>query len=300
MTKCKFLTAITFLSISCSVKINTHEPIGNVDSDGDLILDKDELSMGMNPLVANIPEIQADFSKDYSIRISYKDSTQSSSRTMYLFNQPLEDSPPIDKIMSRSAIKVQSLKEIARISALHQSHSDRLQIDKLNLQYFDINEGVHLLHLNRLSKLSKNDIHNASVSHNIEVKLISNDYFSTITNIKIKFSYFDYKNSKYVELKTIIIEDILESGIPKIHHNQITDLSTELILNNYYNRGEFIISEIIDFDIPKLKTTYKKLISSVKRKSIPVIYSDPLRDTIYYVSLQGKKKETKRNSRQYF
>ena len=94
VTKCTFLTAITFLSISCSVKINKPEPIGNIDSDGDMFIDKLELDLGMNPLVANIPEIKADFAKYYTITISYKDSTQSSSKTMYLDNQPLRHSPP--------------------------------------------------------------------------------------------------------------------------------------------------------------------------------------------------------------
>ena len=128
-------------------------------------------------------------------------------------------------------------------------------------------------------------------SYFAEITLSPNEYFGSIKNLKIKFSYFDYKNSKYVDLDTIIIKDTFESGIPKIHRNQIRHLPTDLILNNYYKRGEFIISEIVDFEIPKLKTTYQKLLSNIIKKSIPVVYSDPQRDTVYYVALEGRKKK---------
>src|SRR5690606_17894333 len=85
----KFLLRILFISSSCSFRpngddkgeapkkeqetlsVNSVDP--HIDSDGDMILDIDEIKNGTDPVVADIPKVDVSFLQDYSIEVTFED-----------------------------------------------------------------------------------------------------------------------------------------------------------------------------------------------------------------------------------
>ncbi len=96
------------------------------------------------------------------------------------------------------------------------------------------------------------------------IRLHKKPGFKSIKNLKINFYYFDYETENYVLLKTETIERNFNAGEKEVFEVNIEEFSMAMITENYLKKGEFIISEISDFEIPELDTTYKELMASVQ------------------------------------
>jgi len=85
-----------------------------------------------------------------------------------------------------------------------------------------------------------------------------------------------------------LVERHFQAGVNETFEVTLENVPLNLISENYFKKGEFIISELGDYEIPEMDLTYKKLLTSVRAKSIPVIYNTPLESEISYVGMNGQ------------
>ena len=78
-----------------------------------------------------------------------------------------------------------------------------------------------------------------------------------------------------------------EAGIVETFEVTLENVPHELIADNYFQKGEFIISEVADYEIPELSTTYQTLGASIKEKCLPVIVTNPNGTETAYVGIDG-------------
>ena len=128
-----------------------------------------------------------------------------------------------------------------------------------------------------------------SISFENSVKLLENRGFSHIKNLKLNFRYFDYERGKYIIATSVILDHQINQGVREFFTVEIEDAAIPLIRDNYLMRGEFLILEVVDFEIPELGTTYKTLMGRVRNKSMPVVLNTPTESKVQYVGIKEDK-----------
>nr|MBP6980069.1 hypothetical protein [Candidatus Curtissbacteria bacterium] len=128
---------------------------------------------------------------------------------------------------------------------------------------------------------------NAKVNFTSTMKLERNNGFQTIVNPTFNFHYFNYETGEYELIAQKKIEKSIYEGVLEKFDITLEGLPQKLVEENFLHRGEFITAEIDDFEIPSMNTTYKKLMSSVLGKCIPITVISPVGTKVYYVTLNA-------------
>lgn len=299
-------TLVTLTLFSCSAKkaleeekqdslipLNPGEEVVDLktlDSDGDGISDQDELQAGTNRKVADLPELKVNFLQNYQIKLQY-------------LNQAAEVKEyTIDTKVGRGDANFKY--RVGDIFARHNAYKKAAAIGKYSthhwgsfteedltwVKYPDVDEKFYQKAINDLNDFVKEDLKVKELTVNLEnmVRLKENHLFHSIKNLELNFYYFDHQKDDYVLLKTAKIDRHFKAGVNESFSVQIENVPKGLLKDGYLISGEFIISEIKDFEIPDLKTTYKQLMASVREKTIPVVYNTPLDSRVYYVATGPK------------
>ncbi|MCF8060728.1 MAG: hypothetical protein K9K67_15605 [Bacteriovoracaceae bacterium] len=264
----------------------------NEDFDGDLIANKVEQDQGSSPLIANIPNIRMRFLQNYQIKIDYKNLADGSEKSFNINTNTHQDNPDFKYRVGEVFIRNESFSTAASVGKFSSHSWGELKEHDLSwVNYPEVDPRFYsekVLKYKPYFNQEDFEITNITISLENNIKLKANDGFSEIKNLSLNFYYYDYEKESFQLLTTKLVERNFQAGINETFEVTIENVPSKLVATNYFQKGEFIISELADYEIPSMKTTYKKLLASVRKKSIPVIYNTPLSSEINYVGTDGK------------
>ena len=264
----------------------------NGDYDGDLVTNKDEISLGRSPIVANIPNVRVRFLQNYKVIVEYKSLSDDSIGSFEINTNTHQDNPDFKYRVGEVFIRNESFNNAASVGKFS-SHSWG-NMDEHDLSWVSYPEADPRFYSKKILKYKPFfdpkhfEVTNISVTLENTIKLKQNDGFVDIKNLSLNFYYYDYEKESFELIETTLIERHFQAGVNETFSVTLNNVPIKLLSENYFKRGEFIISELGDYEIPSMKTTYKKLLASVRLKSIPVIYNTPLGSEITYVGMNGK------------
>ena len=275
------------------------------DSDGDKITDGEEITRGSNPFIADIPEIQVRFLQNYSISFQQTSTTENMSSTGEVRIETAfgRINPDFKYRVGEVMLRERSFQSAATI-AKFESHSwgEITRQDLTWVKYPEIDPAFYHAEAMRVRPYFEKDSVIEGLKVNLEntFKLLPNSRFKEIKNLTLAFRYYDYERETFELLHQTTIERVLQVGVAETINVEIENIPQNLIADNYLKKGEFIISEIVDFDIPELDTNYKTLMASVAAKTIPVLITTPLETRTAYVALPKKTARFQEIMRQIF
>lgn len=309
----KLLILITMMSIAaCSFKNDdknntsparderrigelSPDELKKMDSDGDFISDFDELEKGLNPLIANIPEIKLNFSKAYTVKIKVKDLASNEIIDLKIEQAVDENDPDFQFKTGR----IYDRDYIHQVSARNGKYSSYTvgEINKINLNKISYPEiSSNKLHSWRLKYLQyfntkKYEIIESEIliKNSLSFKKPSN--IAMIKNLKLGIKYWDFKEDQFKEIHEEVMTDHFETGAFNEFDLKITNPPVDFFKHSLFKKGKFLVAEVKDYEIPSLDVTFKTLSDSVLRKTTPVIHDSPLATDIYWVATSRRYKD---------
>lgn len=298
---------------SCSLKAPTDSPPGTsggvqkdlkdlyteaekvdptLDSDGDGLTDVEEISKGKNPFLANLPEFKVRFLQNYKIEGSYEDLSKAVTSQQILIDTKLASTDPDFKYRVGRIFARDNAYNVAASQGRFSSHNEGEihEHDYTWVKYPDIDPKFFHQKALELAPAFKETSSFPEFKITLEnsFQLLPNRGFDTISNLEVSYYYYNYERESYELLSTQKVERHFNAGVTETFETILLNVPEKLLEENYLKKGEFIISEVTDFEIPSLGTTYKKLLSSVKAKTIHVAINTPLESSVYYVSTGPK------------
>jgi hypothetical protein len=304
-----FLLLLVFLIGACSFKSpeqekkaaenRTYEEIkpedlSKMDSDGDRLNDLAEKERGLNPFVADIPELRVRFLQNYSIKGKWHVKTPDGvdhpdSAWEFVIDTRLGRNDPDFKYrVGELLVRNKAFEEAARVGRFS-SHSwgDIQESDLSRVNYPEVDSrftGISNLKSGQYFDNPGVVIDTISIELENSIKLEANSVYSSVKNLELNFYYFDYETESYELLATKLIERHFNRDVNETFSVVLGNVPVNLVADNYLKRGEFIISEVKDFEIPEIGAKYSELISSVKSKTIQMVINTPLESLSRFVS----------------
>ena len=297
----KFLLfCFIFSLVSCSYKkpddsdksISQYEQISNedlafMDTDGDRIDDLQEKERGLNPFVANIPELKVNFLQNYSIKGSWVNK-ESKKGNFTIDTRTGRNDPEFRYRVGEILVREKAFAEAARIGRFSgHSWGDVKEEDLSRVGFPEVDPKFTYANNLRVGAIFDNQnisFEKLDVEIENSVKLSFNSVYSSIRNLEINFYYYDYENESYELLGSKLIERHFAKDISESFNVSLENVPLNLIADNYLKRGEFIISEIKDYEIPELGIKYSELMNSVKSKTVQMVVNNPLETRSLFVA----------------
>ena len=254
-----------------TVSVNEVEQDG--DYDGDLVSNKEELKIGRNPYVADIPEIEFKFMKEFSL--------SSGSKILIDSNTDIVGSKfeyRVGDYLVKDIVQAETSR-FARFGGVVEGEFEEVDLSRIRYPKFS---KEFLLKQDLNSLVSNNGI---KLNFTNSISLKRNRGFQKISNPTFNFHYFDYETGMYELLDQKTIEKGIFEGVLEKFDIQVDSLPQNLLKDNFSKKGEFLTAEIEDFNVDDLNTTYKVLLTSVKERTIPFTVITPLETKTYYVAL---------------
>jgi hypothetical protein len=261
-------------SISNTLKLNPAD-----DSDGDLISNGDELKLGRNPLVADLPDLRFQFMRDFTLQGEFESKSIEINSLRDIRSNDYEYR--VGEITLWDIVR-KTTSKFARYEGVVEGEFKDIDLTRISYPHIS---PQFIAKVNIDHQLSA--FKSAKVKFTNTLKLKRNQGFQKIVNPTFNFRFKNYETSEYEQIGQQKVEGNIFEGVLEKFDVELTGLPERLISENFYQKGEFITAEIDDYEMPSLKTTYKKLMASVLDKSIPVTIITPLETKIYYVSLQS-------------
>ncbi|WP_127718275.1 hypothetical protein [Halobacteriovorax sp. HLS] len=292
------LLLITVNLVSCSVKSDGEETSQEVsrtdgisassDSDGDLMNDKEEVDLGRNPLIADLPDIRVRFLQNYKITVHYKDLASEEEGDFVIDTKVGANDPSFKYRVGNVFLRENSYKTAASIGKFaDHSWGDYREHDLSWVKYPDIDQKFFQENVMRYSKYfdaDKFEITNVQIELENSIKLKANTDYKEISNPEVSFRFYNYESENFEVIHSEKIERTIVSGVNETLTVKLENVNPKLVSENYFKKGEFIISEMTNYEIPKIESDYMTLITSVKSKTVPVVYNTPLETEVRYVS----------------
>lgn len=288
------ILASLLLVVSCSVKknndkssFNTQESLSveqqkKLDSDGDSLNDYEESILGFDPLIGNYPELEVRFLQNFNIEVLYEDNT-----TFNLDTAIGRNNPDFEYKMGQLFLRENVLDKAASYARFSEhSWGEIKQRDFSWVKYPELDKFYYHAKSYEFNQLADKPIKEVSLSLDNTLKLVENGFFREIKDLEVNFYYYDYKNENYTLLHTEIINKKFQEGVREDFSISIKNVPVALLKDNYFKKGEFIISEVKDFFIPKLNMKFSRLKASMEAKTTKLFYITPIKSKIYYVATE--------------
>ncbi|MFA6236258.1 MAG: thrombospondin type 3 repeat-containing protein [Bacteriovorax sp.] len=262
----------------------------NGDTDGDGIKDGDEVARGSNPFVADIPDLKVRFLQNYKIEVFYhdKDKDPVKDQKTFTVNTDIKDTNPDFKFRVGNVFARNHALKTAASFGRFSSHTSGnfvehdlswISYPELDPKFFH-NEALKYRDILN----DKNIIDNIKITLTNQVRLNESPFFKEVKNLRLNFYFLNHETENYDVLSSVNVDRHFQSGIYESFDVVIDHAPLSLLKESFLKRGEFIISEIEDYEIPTLTTNFKTLLASIKEKTIPVLYETPLEEKTYYVA----------------
>jgi hypothetical protein len=266
------------------------EPKVDIDSDGDGMKNGEEVSAGRNPLVAELPDLKMRFLQNYKIEVFYHPISGDpiNDQKTFVINTDVKDSNPDFKFRVGNVFARNHALKTAASFGRFSSHTQGV-FEEHDLSWVSYPEIDPKFFHNEAIKYrdvfnDKNVIDNIKITLTNQAKLNESPFFREIRNLKLNFYFLNHETENYEVLASSNVERHFQSSIYESFDVVIDHAPVGLLKESFFKRGEFIISEVEDYEIPSLASNYKTLLASVKAMSIPVLYETPLEEKIYYVA----------------
>jgi hypothetical protein len=254
------------------ITINELDPYS--DYDGDLVNNQEELNLGRNPYIADVPEINFKFMRQFTLK-SLEKTLIDSQRDIIAKKHDYRVGDYLIKEISQKATT-----RFARFGGVVEGEFE--EVDLTRIRYPKFSKNFLLEQNNR----SLGDINDLAVSFTNTISLKRNRGYQKISNPTFNFHIFNYESGKYDLIGQRTIEKEIFEGVLEKFEISLEEIPSSTVLSNLYDKGEFLTAEIENFEISDLKTTYKALLKSVKEKTVPVTVITPLETKTYYVTLR--------------
>lgn len=262
----------------------------NADSDGDGLKDGEEVTQGRNPFVADLPDLKVRFLQNYKIEVTYhdKDSDPLTGQKSFVIDTMVKDTNPDFKFRVGNVFaRNHALKTAASFGRFATHSSGTFEEHDLSwVSYPELDpKFFHAKAIEYRDVFNdRNVIDNIKITLSNQARLNESPIFKEIKNLKLNFYYLNHETENYEVLTSTQVDRHFQSGIYESFDVVIDQAPVSLLKESFFKRGEFIISEVEDYEIPTLSLNYKTLLSAVKAKSVPVLYETPLEEKIFYVS----------------
>ena len=277
------------LFYSCSIEKEALSVSQTFDSDGDMMSDQAELDYGRSPYLADIPDLEVHFLQNYSITVHYLEGDEQ--KEFKIDTKVARGQADFKYRVGDLLASHLVFKEASKIGKFNTHHFGEFSDTDLSwIKYPHIDERFYLAAMDKFHR--DWNIENITVTLENSIKLKGNGLYRSIKNLEVNFRYYGHEEENYVLLGTKRIARHFSSGVTETFEVVLENVPLNLVRDSYFWRGEFIISEIKDFEIPHLKTTYRQLLDKVREKTVPVLYNTPLASKIYYVALGKTGKKT--------
>jgi hypothetical protein len=293
ITSCGFISSDEEQDVSQAEKTNplTQGLAPSEDYDGDLVTNEQEQLQGRSPIIADIPSVRIRFLQNYKISFEYKSLSDGTIGNFEINTSTHQDNPDFKYRVGEVFIRNESFNAAASIGKFS-THSWG-NMNEHDLSWVSYPEADTRFYSEKVLKYKayfnkeKFEITNISIVLENNIKLKANTGLGEIKNLSLNFYYYDYEKESFELLETSLVKRNFQAGINETFEVTLDNVPEKLLSTNYFQKGEFIISELGDYEIPSMKTTYKKLLISVKEKSVPVIYNTPLNSEVSYVGVNG-------------
>ncbi len=268
-------------------------PLG--DFDGDSITNEKEKELGRNPFVAEVPELKVRFLHNYSIKFTaqFAEGFAAGRESMFEINTSVgRDDPDFKYRVGDIFARHNTYKVLANVGRFFGHHwGDINDHDFSWVKYPSIDPAFfHQMMIEARPYVRTPEFKIKDITIDLEntVKLKQNSYFKEIKNLEVSFYFYNYETENYELIKREIVERHFNAGVTETFKIKIEDAPVNLLRDNYLSKGEFVISEITNYEIPELETDYKTYIAKIKQKSIPVVVNTPMETSLFYVGVNGK------------
>ena len=282
-----------------SSRAKTYEEIqpkdlSKMDTDGDRLNDLQEKERGLNPLVSDIPALRVRFLQNYAIKVNWHIKDHPESAWDFTIDTRVGRNDPDFKYrVGEILVRNKAFAEASRVGQFSSHSSGEIQeSDLTRVTYPDVDNrfrGFNNLKTGQYFNNPNVVFDTVTVELENSVKLDSNSVYSTVKNLELNFYYFDYQTESYELLATKVIERHFNRDVNETFSVVLENVPLNLVADNYLKRGEFIISEVKDFEIPEIGVKYSELMSTVKTKTIQMVFNTPLETTTRFVSPLAKK-----------
>jgi len=303
------LLAMLLSSVACSFKspdenkksesISQYEEIkpedlSGMDTDGDKLNDLEEKERGLNPFVADIPELKIRFLQNYSIKVNWH--VRSPDGIAYpdskwdftIDTRVGRNDPDFKYRVGEVLVRNKAFSEAARIGKFSSHSWGRIQeSDLTRVIYPEIDtrfSGKNSLLTGKYFDNPSVVIDTVTVELENSVKLLPSSVYSSVKNLELNFYYFSHDTESYELLATKVIGRHFNRDVNETFSVALENVPVDLISQNYLKRGEFIISEVKDFEITETGVKYSELMKSVKNKSIQMVINTPLETKSLFVA----------------
>ncbi|MEA9358455.1 hypothetical protein SHI21_19620 [Bacteriovorax sp. PP10] len=259
----------------------------NGDSDGDGVIDQEELNVGRNPFLADLPDLKVRFLQNYKIEISYH-KIGSDKVVSFVVDTKVNDTDPdykfrVGKVFARS----HALRAAASFGRFSSHSSGKIEekdyswvsYPELDPKFFN-QKALEF----RTILDSGIEVDNIKITLSNQARLMESPLFKEIKDLKLNFYYLNHNTENYEILSSTLVERHFQGGVYETFDVVIENAPLSLLKDSFFKRGEFIISEVDDYVIPDKGTSYKTLLASVRAKSLPVLLETPLEEKLYYVA----------------
>jgi hypothetical protein len=267
----------------------------NADSDGDGVKDGEERASGRNPFVADLPELKVRFLQNYKIEVFYHHRLidpvkDPSSVKSFVIDTNVKDTNPDFKYRVGNVFARKNALRTASSFGSFSSHSAG-KFEEHDLSWVSYPEldpkFFHQKSLQHREVFSeRNVIVNIKITLTNQVRLSESALFKEIKNLKLNFYYLNHETENYEVLSSTVVNRHFQSSVYETFEVVIDQAPVNLLKDSFFKRGEFLISEVEDYEIPSLGVNYKALLAKVLAKSIPVLLETPLEEKIYYVATE--------------
>lgn len=270
-----------------SVSVSDLKVDPNGDSDGDGVKDSQEVTLGRNPFVAELPDLKVRFLQNYKIEVSYHNINSNEAKS-FVINTNVKDTNPDFKFRVGNVFARNHALKTAASFGRFSSHTQGVfeEHDLSWISYPEIDpkffHGEAIKYRDIFN--DQNVIDNIKITLSNQARLNESPFFKEIKKLKLNFYFLNHETENYEVLSSVNVDRHFQSGIYESFDVVINHAPVGLLKESFFKRGEFIISEVDDYEIPALSSNYKTLLASVKAKSVPVLYETPLEEKIYYVA----------------
>ncbi len=290
-----------------SVQDLSVEELKELNTTGDMISDYDKIQMGLNPFIAEVPDLRIRFLQNFKITVFWEFRSKAtnevvrSGETVLFDTQVGRNDPSFQYRVGSILARNKAHREAARVGRFNAHTWGELQEHDLTwVKYPEIDSGEYLKTLLEKSALFDSNEIRTETYHivNIQIELENtarlnrSSIYRSVKDLELGFYYYSYSKEAWELVEIAQVDRNFLSEQTETFKVIIDNAPIELIRDNFLTKGEFIVSEVKNFSLPdKEGVDFKTLMASISNKSTQVIIDTPLNVDRYFVaSINGKQR----------